>query len=80
MSESVVHFVTGRENVLRLSDKLIEFTEHCEQPGAMHDIAYFLSKPGALPRIPHLSLVTRQSDLSFKGPEFHDLIGVLLIF
>jgi len=79
-SEPVVQFVTGRDKVLRLSHKLIEFSARCDQPGAMHDIAYFLSKPGALPRIPHLLLVSNGSDLNVKNPNLDDLIGVLLIF
>jgi hypothetical protein len=79
-SEPVVQFVTGRQQVLRLSDKLIEFSARCDQPGAMHDIAYFLSKPGALPRIPHLLLVSNGPELNLKSPNLDDLIGVLLIF
>lgn len=79
-SQPVVHRVTGRENVLRLSDKLTEFSARCDQPGAMHDIAYFLSKPGVLPRIPHLLLVSNGPELNLKSPNLEDLIGVLLIF
>ena len=79
-SEPVVQFVTGREKVLRLSHKLIEFSARCDQPGAMHDIAYFLAKPGALPRIPHLLLVSNGPELNVKNPNLDDLIGVLLIF
>jgi len=79
-SEPVVHVVTGRENVLRLSHKLIEFSTLCDQPGAMQDIDYFLSKPGALPRIPHLLLVSRGPDLNLANPNLDDLVGVLLIF
>jgi hypothetical protein len=76
----VVHFVTGREPVLRLSQILIDFSAHCGQPGAMDDIAYFLSKPGALPRIPNLLLVARRSDLDWNSPMLDELLGALLIF
>jgi len=79
-SDPVVHCVTGRDEVLRLSDKLIEFSARCDQPGAMHDIAYYLSKPGALPRIPHLLLVSNGPELNLASPNLDDLIGVLLIF
>jgi hypothetical protein len=76
----VVHYVTGREPVLRLSQTLIEFSALCGQPGAMDDIAYFLSKPGALPRIPNLLLVARRSELDWNSPKLDDLLGALLIF
>ena len=77
--QSVVHFVSGRDAVLRLSEKLIDFSERCGEPGAMHDIAYFLSKPGALPRIPHLLLVG-PANLNLRNPDIDDLMGLLLIF
>jgi len=78
--QPVVHFVTGRDKVLRLSRQLIEFSARCGQPGAMHDIAYFLSKPGALPRIPHLLLVSKTADLNLRSPDLDDVLGILLIF
>jgi len=46
----------------------------------MNDIAYFLSKPGALPRIPNLLLVTRTSELDLQNPKPDNLMGALLIF
>src|SRR5271155_4763499 len=75
-----VHIVTGRAAVLCLNQKLIEFSARCGQPGAIHDLAYFLSKPGALPRVPHLLLVSRSGRLNLEDPEFDDLLGFLLIF
>jgi hypothetical protein len=45
----------------------------------MQDLAYFLSKPGALPRVPHL-LVVGPGDLNSKHPRFCDSLGCLLIF
>jgi hypothetical protein len=78
--EPAVHFVTGQDEALRLQQKLIEFSARCGQAGAMHDIAYFLAKPGASPRIPHLLLVSRGPEVSLKNPDLNDLIGVLLIF
>ena len=74
-----VHFVTGREPVLRLGQGLMEFSELCGQSGSMHDLAYFLSKPGALPRIPHL-LLLGASDLDLRMPRLADLVGAVLIF
>jgi len=76
----VVHCVTGREPVLRLSRSLVELSARCGQPGAMNDIAYFLSKPGALPRIPNLLLVARTPEVDLKSPKLDDLVGALLIF
>lgn len=79
-SECSVEFVTGRDEVLRLSRQLMEFSARCGQAGAMHDIAYFLSKPGALPRTPHLLLVSRTSGPNLRGRDFNHLLGLLLIF
>jgi hypothetical protein len=75
-----IHFVTGRAAVLRLGQKLMEFSARCGQPGAMHDVAYFLSKPGALPRVPHLLLVSEGGALNPEDPELDELLGTLLIF
>lgn len=76
---NAVHFVTGNEAILRLSRKLREFSVACGQPDAMQDLAYFLSKPGAMPRVPHLLLVGTP-DLYLGNPNFRDVLGVLLIF
>jgi hypothetical protein len=75
-----VHIVTGRAAVLRLSEKLVDFSARCGQPGAMHDLAYFLSKPGALPRVPHLLLISKSSALNVEDPGLDELLGFLLIF
>jgi len=45
----------------------------------MHDIAYFLEKPGALPRVPHL-LLAGSRGLDVNNPKLNDLQGFLLIF
>jgi hypothetical protein len=76
----IVHVVSGRENALRLSGLLLAFSERCGQPGAMQDLAYFLSKPGAMARIPHLLLVSRTPNLDAGDPNLEDLFGLLLIF
>jgi hypothetical protein len=78
--QPVVHFVTGHDEVVRLSPQLAEFSVRCGRSGGMRDIAYFLSKPGVLPRIPHLLLVSRTSTLDLRSPNLDDLLGVLLIF
>jgi hypothetical protein len=65
--------------VLRLSDRLIAFSQRCGQSGSMHDLAYFLSKPGVLPRIPHLLLVG-PAGLNLQNPNLDDLVGSVLIF
>jgi hypothetical protein len=78
--EFAVSFVIGRERVLRLHRKLIEFSERCGQAGAMHDIGYFLSKPGAMPRIPHLLLISKTPELDLESLNPDGLLGALLIF
>jgi hypothetical protein len=75
-----VQFVTGRDPVLRLSRKLMEFSARCGQAGAMHDVGYFLAKPGALPRVPHLLLVSRTGGLNVDNPDLDELLGLVLIF
>jgi hypothetical protein len=75
-----VHCVTGREQVLRLSRLLKELSVRCGQSGAMDDIGYFLTKPGAWPRIPNLLLVSRTAELNLKSPRLDDLMGAVLIF
>ena len=57
----------------------MEFSERCGQTGSMHDLAYFLSKPGALPRIPHLLLVG-EAGLDPKAPNPDEMLGAVLIF
>ncbi len=78
--QPAVHCVTGQEPVLHLSQTLIALSARCGQPGAMNDIAYFLTKPGALPRIPNLLLVARTAELDWNSPKPEDLMGALLIF
>ncbi len=45
----------------------------------MHDIIYFLSKPGVLPRVPQLLLVGAPG-LDAENPAVDDLTGVVLVF
>jgi hypothetical protein len=75
----VIYFLAGRDRVLRLGEKLREFSERCGQSGSMYDLAYFLSKPGSLPRVPHLLLVG-EPDLSLDDPDLDLLLGSVLIF
>jgi hypothetical protein len=72
--------VVGAEEVLRLTEQLKDFIGRCGQNGAMQDIGFFLSKPGALPRIPHLLLVSRSGALDLRRPDQDNLLGLLLIF
>jgi hypothetical protein len=58
----------------------MELSARCNQHGAMDDIAYFLSKPGAWPRIPNLLLVSRTAELDLRNPKLDDLMGAVLIF
>src|ERR1700683_4418207 len=79
ISEPRVRFVTGRDRVLRLNGRLMEFSERCGQAGAMHDLAYFLAKPGVLPRIPHL-LLMGPPGMDPEAPGLDELRGAVLIF
>jgi len=76
----LVHVLKGRDAVLRLESRLIAFSERCGQSGAMQDLSFFLSKPGALPRTPYLLLLSESDDLDPNNPNLDDLLGVLLIF
>jgi len=52
MPDRGIHIVRGREPILRMQQVLADFSARCDQTGAMDDLAYFLSKPGALKKIP----------------------------
>jgi len=75
-----VHVVKGHEGVSLLADFLRMFGERCGQPGTMQDLGFFLSKPGAMARIPHLLLVSREKTFDGDNPKLDELLGVLLIF
>ena len=70
-----IQMVTGHEAILALSDLLLAFADRCQQPGAMADMSYFLSKPGFLKRMPRLMLIGKSAELT---PE--SLLGALLLF
>ena len=80
MHQPVVYIVKGRDEVLRLGEQLIAFSERCGQSGAMQDLSFFVTKPGKLPRTPYLLLVSRSADLNVAKPNLDELLGVLLIF
>lgn len=70
-----IQLVTGHHAILALSDLLMAFADRCQQPGAMADMTYFLSKPGFLKRIPRLMLIAKSSELTAES-----LLGALLLF
>ena len=70
-----VQIISGAKDILAMGELLLHFADRCEQPGAMEDMSYFLSKPGFLKRVPRLMLIARTSDLT---PE--SLLGALLLF
>lgn len=63
--------------MLRLRGLLVAFSERCEQAGVAHDLGYFLSKPGALPRTPHLLLI---GGGGLRDIDPDSLLGAVLIF
>jgi len=78
--QPIIHIVSGHEQVLRLNRCLVELSARCGQHGTMDDLAFFLTKPGAMPRIPYLLLVSKTPELDLKNPKLDDLLGALLIF
>lgn len=78
--QATVHVVKGHEKVRPLAELLRAFGQRCGQPEAMQDLGFFLSKPGAMARVPHLLLVSREKPLEASDPKLDDLLGVLLIF
>jgi len=80
MRQPVVYIVKGRDEVLRLGEKLIAFSERCGQVGAMQDLSFFVTKPGKLPRTPYVLLVSKSADLDVSQPDLDALLGALLIF
>jgi hypothetical protein len=75
-----VHLARGFDSILRLKPMLVEFSLRCGQPGTMEDLAYFLSKPGALPREPHLYLIVKRPNLTLDQITLDDLVGALLLY
>ncbi len=74
------HVVKGREAILRLSDTLGHLAQACGQPGAMQDMAYFLSKPGLLRRTPYLMLIFRGVRPPIDLVTAEDLLGAVLLY
>ena len=63
-----------------MAELLLAFGARCGQSGAMQDLGYFLSKPGAMARMPYLLMVSRAAALDPLNPKLEDLLGLLLIF
>jgi hypothetical protein len=75
-----VSLVCGRDSILQMQGVLTEFSRRCEQEGALNDVRYFLSKPGALKRIPHLILVWRSTESPSRDLTADDLVGAVLLY
>lgn len=76
----VLRLIKGREGILRVADTLHLLAERCGQPGAMEDMAYFLSKPGLLKRTPHLMLISRGAKPTAEEIAIGDLLGAVLLY
>ena len=74
------HLVEDRAAILRLNGILIEFAEGCDQPGAMQDMAYFLSKPGLLRRTPQLMLIFAGTKPPLDRITSESLLGAILLY
>ncbi|MCU1224799.1 MAG: hypothetical protein JWQ42_2892 [Edaphobacter sp.] len=78
-----IRIVRGREPILQMQQVLVELSARCGQIGAMDDLAYFLSKLGALKKIPYLILISRSSESSTKSAEnlsTDGLVAALLLY
>jgi hypothetical protein len=80
LAGATIHTIRGRDAILRMQGVLADLSARCGQTGVMDDVAYFLSKPGALRRIPHLMLVTSTPDFDLEKLSADDLIGVVLLY
>ena len=83
MPDHGIHIVRGREPILRMQQALADLSVRCDQTGAMDDLAYFLSKPGALKKIPCLILISIGSEPSTKSGEnlsADELVAALLLY
>jgi hypothetical protein len=67
-----VDLTEGRESILQLQDSLKELSRRSYQPGAMDDLAYFLSRPTVQKKRP---VVVR-----FHCPESSKLIAAVLLY
>jgi len=80
MTESTIHIVSGHDAVLRLRPVLADLCTKCDQAGVMDDVVYFLSKPGALKRVPRLLLVSKTPVLNMDRLTSDDLLGAVLLY
>lgn len=77
---STIHVIRGADSILRLQPLLADLSARCGQLGAMDDVGYFLSRPGILPRVPHLLLVSTSPTLDLKRLNAGDLLGAALLY
>jgi hypothetical protein len=77
---TTLYIVRGQNRILGIQDVLANFSVHCGQMGAMDDLAYFLSKPGALKRVPYLILLSHSEGLNLSRLTPDDLVGIALLY
>ena len=75
-----IQAVRGAREVLGFADVLDEFARRCDQTGAAADLAYFVSKPGVLKRIPILLLFLKETSAPAERPSADDLAGAVLVY
>ena len=80
LSEARIHIVRGREAVLRMQPMLQKLSDRCGLQGAMDDLLYFLSKPGALKRTPCLLLILKNPRTDVNTLTEDDLVGAVLLY
>jgi hypothetical protein len=80
LAESTIHIVSGRDAILRMRPILAELCTRCDQTGAMDDVVYFLSKPGALSRVPYLLLLSTTAIPNTDSLTAEDLLGAVLLY
>ena len=75
-----IHLVQARDSILRMQQVLAELSRRCDQIGAMDDLKYFLSRPGALKKTPCLLLFSSNSRIPTENTPPDELMGALLLY
>jgi hypothetical protein len=80
VTEPAVRVVRGRDSILGMKDVLAELGARCGQAGAMDDLHYYLSRPGALKKTPNLILISKRGEPSGGPVKVSDLLGAVILY
>jgi hypothetical protein len=79
-ADYIVHLIQGRESILRMQQGLADLSKRCNQPSAMDDLKYFLSRPGALKKTPYLVLLSSSTGAPTEITSPDEVMGALLLY